>query len=155
VTSNDDLVRIVTGIRPGSTVPVVVVRSKQERTLSVTIEELDLDAETGRARSREGMAPETEDTGFGLTIENLTPALARQLRVPSGTTGAVVTDVDPGNTAIQGVLFVGDVILEINRETVETAADARRMLRAVPAGRRAMILVLRRGQETFVTVRKE
>jgi S1-C subfamily serine protease len=49
----------------------------------------------------------------------------------------------------------GDVILQVNRTPVGSPADASRELNRVPSGGTAFLLVLRGGQETFVTVRKE
>jgi serine protease Do len=154
VSSNDELVRLVTATKPGAAVPMKVMRDKQEKTLTITVEELDLEAESGTARSQ-GREENTAETGFGLTLENLTPNMARQLRVPAGTTGAVITDVDPGNTSTRGLLAPGDVILEINRVPVHNAAEAARALQSVPSGGRAYLLVWRQGQQVFVTVRKE
>lgn len=156
VGTNDDLVRLVTGTKPGAAVPMRIVgRDRRERTLTVTVEELDLEAESGGTRRSGGEPDEPGDTGFGLTLQNLTPAMARTLRVPAGTEGAVVTDIDPSNSSVRGVLFAGDVILEINRQAVSSAAEAGRLLRAVPSGGRAYLLVWRRGQEIFLTLRKD
>ncbi len=49
VTDRDALVRMVVETKPGASVPLKVVRDKQERSLTVTVEELDLEAETSRA----------------------------------------------------------------------------------------------------------
>ncbi len=53
------------------------------------------------------------------------------------------------------VLQPGDVILEVNRQRVANASEAGSALRAVPSGRAVGMLILRRGQEQFVTVRKQ
>src|SRR5205823_686469 len=45
--SSDELVKMVVGTKPGTTVPVKVIRNKQEKTLNVTVDELDLAAEQG------------------------------------------------------------------------------------------------------------
>ena len=52
VTKYDDLVKNVTATKPGTQVPVKVIRDRQERTLTVTVDELDLDAEQNRAQGR-------------------------------------------------------------------------------------------------------
>ena len=155
VSNNDELVRLVTGTKPGATVPMKVMRDKQEKTLTITVEELNLEAESGRSGSGEGGEDNTAETGFGLTLDNLTPDMARRLRVPSGTTGAVITDVDPNNASTRGLLSPGDVILEVNRAPVRSAAEAARALQKIPSGGRAYLLVWRQGQQVFVTVRKE
>jgi S1-C subfamily serine protease len=46
------------------------------------------------------------------------------------------------------------VILQVNRRPVSTPSEASQLLAAVPEGSTAFMLILRGGQETFVTVRK-
>ena len=74
--------------------------------------------------------------------------------MPSGQTGAVVTDVDD-NGPSAGVLRSGDVILSVNGQNVSTAAEAGRELQKIANGRIARILVWRGDGEVFVTIRKE
>jgi serine protease Do len=75
--------------------------------------------------------------------------------MPDGSTGAVVSDVDPGGAAARAGLQAGDVILEVNRQQVSGAAQASRELQRVESGRAAFFLIWRRGQEIFITARKE
>ncbi len=152
VADRNALVKIIMATKPGTTVPVRVVQDKQEKSLSVTIEELDLEAEAGRAA--EGEAEESGG-GFGITLGPLGADMARRLQVPSGTRGVLVTDVEPTGQAARAGMRPGDVILQVNRRAVESVADASRALSAVPAGRSAFLLVWRQGQETFVAVTKE
>ena len=112
-------------------------------------------SQQSRARGGRGGAPEPETTaGFGLTLNNITPDIARQLRLESSR-GAVVVDVDPNSAAARAGLSEGDVILRVGRTPVTNAADAQRELAKVPSGGTAFLRVLRDGQETFVTVTKE
>jgi serine protease Do len=158
VQNNDELVKMVVSTKPGTSVPVKVLRNKQEKTLNVTVEELDLDAEqngTRRAPTRENEPPEEHGaSGFGLTLENVTPSMARRLQMPSGQTGAVITDVDPDGPAA-GVLRPGDVILSVNRKAVASAVEAQREMQKVQSGHLAQLIVFRGGAETFVSVKKE
>src|SRR5687767_13027341 len=67
IRNRDELVALVTATKPGTTVPLRVVRDRQERTISVTVEELDLETEATALRSdnRGGNnnAPEETTTG--------------------------------------------------------------------------------------------
>jgi serine protease Do len=150
---------MVTATKPGSTVPVRIMRDAREQTLNVTVDELDLEAESNiqqQSRGRGGRGgPEPETTaGFGLTLDNITPDIARQLRLDNPR-GAVVVDVDPNSPAARAGLNEGDVILRVGRTPVSNAADAQRELAKVPAGGTAFLRILRDGQETFVPVTKE
>jgi serine protease Do len=162
IPNTNDLVKMVTATKPGTTVPVKVMRAEggssvaRERTLNVTVEELDLEAEQGRQSRANPRAPQQEQgsDSFGLSLQDLTPQRARQLQLPSGTSGALVTEVDQAGPSA-GALRPGDVILSVNGQTVASATEAARQLQLVPAGRYARILLWRGDGEVFVTVRKE
>jgi serine protease Do len=158
VANTNELVKSVTATRPGTSVAVKVIRDKREQTLHVTVDELDLDAEQqGPRQSRNDNAAPPDQQGsdsFGLTLSNVTPQAARRLQLPSGRTGALVTDVDTSGPSA-GALRQGDVIMSVNRQAVSSAADAGRELQRIPAGRIAQILVWRDGNEVFVTVKKD
>src|SRR5262252_4754923 len=77
VPNRDELVKMVVATKPGTSVPVKILRNKQERTLTVVVEQLDLDAENQTAQSRRNNNQrednaETQGSGFGLTLSNLT-----------------------------------------------------------------------------------
>jgi serine protease Do len=157
IPSRDELVQTVIGLKPGTAVPVRIVRDKQEKTVSVMIGELNLDQESASNTDNNGTSPESGDStaGFGMTLGNLTADRARRLNVPSGTTGAVIMELDQSGNAARGGLREGDVILRVNRLAVGSAADASRELQKVRAGGTALLLVWRQGQTIFLPVRKE
>jgi serine protease Do len=159
VSNNDELVKMVVATKPGTSVQVKVLRDKAEKTLNVVVDELDLDAEQNQSRratpQNDQPPPEEQGTGsFGLTLEPVTPQMARRLRLPSGRSGAVVTEVDPDG-ASAGALRAGDVILSVNGKTVSNAVEAARELQKVQAGRLAQLRVWRGEAEIFVPVKKD
>jgi serine protease Do len=158
VSKSDDLVKMVVATKPGTSVPIKVLRNKQEKTLNVTVEELDLEAEQNAGRrptNPDQEPPEQHTTGsFGLTLDNLSPQMARRLRVPSGQSGAVVSEVDSDGPAA-GLLRQGDVILSVNGSAVSNASEAAAELRKVQTGHLAQLRVWRGDQEVFVPVKKE
>ena len=156
VKNRDDLVGYVTRTSPGTSVPVKVLRDKAEKRLNVTVDELNLEAETTRTAGNDTAEPEEQaGEGFGLTVGGLTSEMARRLRLPAGTEGVIITDIEAGSPAQRGGLARGDVLLQVNRKPVTSVADAARELGKVASGSTAFLLVLRNGQESFVTVRKE
>jgi serine protease Do len=148
---SDDLPQIVAATAPGTTVPLKVIREGKERTFTVRVEELTLEAESRRADA--DVPGGDTGAGFGITLNNVTPELARQFELPPSTRGAVITDIDPDSPAAR-VLQPGDVILQVNRRPVTNMSEASTALRAIPSGRAVGLLIMRRGQEQFVTVRK-
>jgi serine protease Do len=158
VQRRDQLVGFVTATKPGTTVPVKVLRDRKEISLNVTVGELNLDSETARTRRADDPPADPdvqETTGFGIELGPLTADMARRLRLPAGTEGVLVRDVEPGSNAQRAGIGRGDVILQVNRRPVTSPQEASRALNAVPSGGTAFLLVLTQGQERFVTVRKD
>src|SRR5215813_9026334 len=116
VKDRDALVSMVIVTPPNTTVPVRVVRDKEEKTLNVRVGELDLDAEQaalgagGRGGGRDTAPQQEASSGFGMSLSNITPDVARRLRLDADTRGAVVVDVDQGSPAARAGIMEGDVI---------------------------------------------
>jgi serine protease Do len=157
VKNRDELVGVVVRTKPGTTVPLKVLRDKAEKTLNITVDELDLENETARTGQPDSpQEPEEEaGAGFGMTIGTLTADIARRLRLDPDTKGVLITDVEPSGTAARAGLTRGDILLQVNRRPVTSVAEASRELGRVASGGTAFLLVQRGGTETFITVRKE
>ena len=146
VKGSADLSGRVAATKPGTTVPVAVIRDKESKTFEITVDTLEVgDPEAG--------AGGPDDGGFGLTVRDLGEASAERLELPSGVTGALVAGVDPGSAAARAGVGPGDVILEINRRTVDGPADVSRELRTA-SGETVFFLVCRDGQRLFLTMTK-
>jgi serine protease Do len=160
VKDSDALVSMVVNTKPGTTVPIEIYRNNQRKTVNVTIQELDLDAEqTRQARRSSGGTPDPVNaqppqTSFGMTLEQITSDVARRLELPANTGGAVVTDVDHDSPAANAGVAPDDVILEVNRHKVSTVSQVTRELQNVQAGQPAFLLVLRGGATQFITMTK-
>jgi len=154
VRDSAELVDLVVHTKPGTTVPIVVVRKGARQTLHVTVDELDLEAETGGRAPRGGEREERTATGLGMELAPLTPEMARRLDVPAGRGGALVRSVERRSPAAEGNVQPGDVILEVNRQPVSSPAQVAREVQRVPSGGVVTLLVWRNGQEWFLTVTK-
>jgi serine protease Do len=134
-----------------------VLRDKTEKTLNITVDELDLENETARAGQPDAQQEPEEEAGagFGMTMGTLSADIARRLRLDPDTKGVIITDVEPGGAASRAGLSRGDILLQVNRRPVTSVAEASRELGRVASGSTAFLLVLRGGTETFITVRKE
>ena len=158
VRNSNELVSMVTSTTPGTTVPVKVVRARKALTLNVKVEELDLQSEQASVQTAQARpnapAEQPKDTGFGMSVEGLTPNSARRFNAPANA-GAIVSDVDQGGAAARAGIQPGDVILSINDVPVTSVAQVTKALEAVPVGRNARIIVFRDGQETLALLRKQ
>ena len=91
-----------------------------------------------------------------MSLGNITADRRAPAGLPSGTTGALITDVDPNGSAARSGLRAGDVILTVNRVDVRIGRGGSARAAEGRVGRRtAFLRVWRQNQEIFVTIRKE
>jgi serine protease Do len=153
VEDNVALVSMVVATKPGTTVPVTLVRNKERRTVKVTIDELDLEAEAGVRPGSGGDSPESAERtspGFGMQIEPITPDVAQELQIPRNRGGAVVVSVERNSPAFNAGVTPGDVILEVNKQPVSSPSQVSKALQSTAAGTPVFLLVWRDGQEQFI-----
>ena len=121
-----------------------VLRDGKSLSVPVTLEEMG---------NRKGeVAANGEGQGkmrWGIGLSDLTPELRSQLQGPSDLRGAVIERVQPGSSADNAGLRSGDVILEVNRHEVKSAAEVQQALNAVPKGQDALLLVWSNGGNSF------
>jgi serine protease Do len=87
----------------------------------------------------------------GLSVAELTPQVARQLDLPNGIHGVVITNVEPGSGAAD--LQKGDVIEEVNQQPVASVADFKKATSAVDPKQPQVLSVCRHRTRSFVVVR--
>ena len=112
------------------------------------------DAKAGvTADSKEGVKASAKATGplAGVSVDNLTPEKAREYRLPTGTTGVVITDVDPGSDAAIAGLRPGVVILEVSRQPVASVNEFNAAL-AKLGGKKSVFLRVRDGSGVSVVL---
>jgi Do/DeqQ family serine protease len=85
----------------------------------------------------------------GATVENLSPAVAEELRIDGNLHGVVVSHVEDGTTAALVGLQPGDVLLELNGEKVARSKDVERLTRTP---QRVWRLQISRGGQVMTTV---
>jgi serine protease Do len=111
----------VASAKPGSTVPVMIVRDGHTKTLKLKLQEMDSKLNLSSAGSE---AAKEEGTLNGVTVDDLNAQTRRQFNIPADVEGALVTEVDPSSPAFESNLRPGDVIMAINRKSVAGAEDA-------------------------------
>jgi serine protease DegQ len=89
---------------------------------------------------------------LGITIEDLTPALARDMRLQLPA-GAVITHVEPGSAAARAGITPGDVIVRANGQLIQDAVDLRNLVGLLPVGADLQIVLYRDGLERTLAAR--
>lgn len=129
--------------RPGETIQLEVMREGKTVSVPVTLEAMN--AANGGAT----VAGDHEKGRWGLSLGDLSPDARDQMQIPSTVRGAVVQDVQPGSPADNAGLQRGDVIIEVDRHSEQSAADVAKALADVPKGQDALVLVWSSGGNTF------
>ncbi len=145
VADGDALIAVVAATPVDSTVPIVVIRDDQRKTLRVTIadrEELFPD-ELGFGRGRPREEEESAEVLFGITVQNLTSA-DRQQWGYKGSGGVLVTEVEPGSFADDIGVRRNDIIVAINRRPVNNTADISELQEGIKPGDDVAVKVMRR-----------
>ncbi|MDR3726731.1 MAG: PDZ domain-containing protein [Terracidiphilus sp.] len=88
---------------------------------------------------------------LGVDVADVDGEKAQSLKLKE-TRGAVITLIDHDAPAGQIGLKVNDVVLSVNGQNVEGAEQLRRMLREIPAGHKASLLISRDGNQQTLTV---
>ncbi len=143
----------VAGFAPGTTVHLKIARNGQNLDLPVTLGEFNLEAE-GNGRGQENNIPGGGEKGAlrGVSVQGLTSDLRRELQLPEGTAGVVITELESDSPAAASVLEQGDVIVQVNHKPVNTVSEFNSAVRA-GASKDSTLLLVKRGQGTqFVVV---
>lgn len=129
---------------PGSSETLEIIRDGKRRDIKVTIGKLGEDSPIAEAPA--GTAKE-----LGMSVQTLTPELARQFNAKPGK-GVVVTQVEPGSIAALAGIKTGDVVLEVNRKQIDSAAAFDRAIVDSREQRRALMLIASENAQRYVVL---
>jgi serine protease Do len=94
---------------------------------------------------------EEEKGPLGLTVETVTPSMAKELRLAEPR-GVVVRGVRSGSPAENAGVRAGDVITEVNHQAVADAAQMKRALDKHPKGAPVVVMINRDGSSLYVAM---
>src|ERR1051326_6872533 len=135
---------------PGAQVTLTILRDNREQKITATTGEFKPEGE--KSDQGETGPGATGQGKLGLSVIPLTPDIASELNLPAGTKGVVVDSVDPAGPAAATGLARGDVIQEVNRQPISTTDDLRTAIDK-NGNKPALLLINRRGQQIYLTVR--
>lgn len=167
VTPDETASYLISNVAPGTRVPIEIVRDGRRQTVNAVVAQRPTEEELAKISG--GGTPDNSPfdpndqnqpavpagQALGLSLQPLTPEIARAVNVPAGTRGMVVTNVDPNSNAAEKGIRRGDVIVSVNRQPVTTQAQVAAAVDAARrANRTAVLLLVRRAQapEIFIGV---
>jgi len=132
---------------PNTSVKIDLLRNGQEETVSLTVGTMpEGTAQTTPAEEQK------EEGAWGMTVQELTEPLARQLELEPATTGVVISDIQEGSPAAAAGLRPGDLITEVNRQAIKNLNDYQQALKQVKKGENLLLLVQRGGGAFYVVL---
>lgn len=140
------LQRIVSRTPVGKQAELRVLRGGVPHTLTVTV------AEAG-AGPRGGAGTPAAARDLGLLVQELDAGLAKKFKLEKDADGLVVTEVAKGSPAAAAGLRPGDLVREVNRQSVDSVQDYRKALRRDPPDV-PDVLLIKRGESYFYVAMK-
>jgi serine protease Do len=131
----------------GKKVGIIIIRKGKEKRLIVKVGELEEDTRVAAA------IPEIEEN-FGLSVQELTPELAEGLSL-KGEKGVVISGVRRGSPASEAGLQRGDLIQEIERQTVENMDDYKKIIQESASKKQILMVIRHRGHTRYVVLKRE
>ena len=129
---------------PGTKLTLTVIRDGKEKDFT-----FELATRPGKEAEKQTPAEESTVEKLGLTVQNLTPDLAKQFGYKNET-GIIVTAVEQGSPAEEKQLVPGTLILEVNRQKVK---DVDEFWKAVKkAGNSILFYILQEDISRYVVV---
>ena len=134
-------------LAPDASVKLKVLRDGKTHEVTVKLSEFPAREERASANTQ------SSDSALeGVDVENVTPEVARELKLPAATKGVVVKEVSPASRAAEAGLRPGDVIQEANRKPVRSVSDFQGAVSAKAKDDSVLLLVNRAGTTLFLTV---
>jgi serine protease Do len=134
-------------MNPHATATLKVLRNGKTQDVAVTLGEFPSKRETASVQG------EIPDNGLkGVTVEDLTPETSQQLKLPATTKGVVVDQVNPASQAADAGLQPGDVIQQVNHQSVTNVKEYSQAVSASKKDNPVLLLVDRNGNTMFLAV---
>jgi serine protease Do len=152
IKNGDELVAMISALKPGTTAKLGYVRNGKESTAEVTIaDRAKLFAARLGGEQEQGEEGKPEESKFGLNVKGITQDMANRYSLPN-TKGVIVQDVKPDSFGDTAGLGRGDIILEINKQPVNSEDDYRHLESQAKSGQDVVFLVRPRGTRDNSTV---
>jgi len=141
IKNGNELVSDIASRKPGTKVNLGFVRSGKQQTASVTIADR---AKLFASRLGDGQEGNEEnqptESKFGITVDNVTPDIADRLNIPANK-GVIVQEVKPDSFGDDIGMSRGDVILEVNKQPVNSTEQFQRIESQMKSGQDVVFLV--------------
>lgn len=144
VESPAGLSRAVAGLNPGTKVELEIIRNGERRPVTVDLGERKEEAVTAAIPA----PPPLPELKLGLNVQDLTPELVEKFKLKDQK-GVLISKIEPGSTAQEQGLREGDLIKEVNRQTVTTTEEFKAAVAQIKPGDSVLLRVARENRAFY------
>jgi serine protease Do len=157
IDNSQRLPRIVGETPIGKRVELDVLRDSKIIKINATVAKLEDEIQAAETNSPTNGKSPTEQTFYGMKVENITPTYRQKLNLEKTLTGVVITKVNRGSKAYDSGLKAGDVITHFNRIKIQNVGEFEKSVQEAKKSNasHALIYVLRGGAGSFMTLSLE
>ena len=155
VKDNTALTGYISGLPPGTTVSLKLIRAGAEKTVKVTLGTFPEGptAAAGRDDAEGDASDEKAQTNLGLELQTLSPTLRERMDLPDSVRGVVVRSVEAGGASELAGLARGDVIIMVSGEEVSSVKEFNAAIRKSAPAKAARLRVRRADSVLVVALR--
>jgi serine protease Do len=152
---NDSLIQLIAARNPGTSSILQILRDGRSMNVTVKLAERPRRDRQPPAGTTRPLPSNYRGSPIGLSVRDLDEESFAQFRLPEGLRGVVITRVEPLSPAFDAEIERGHVLLEINRQHVQTIEDYRRLTARAGPGDILTLYVYKPelSQRTLETVR--
>jgi len=143
-----DLPPLVGLTKPGTEVPLDIIRDGKKKTVEVTVGAAPRDGGASATSASEQPSAPSGSTALGLSVQNIDTTTRQQLGLKSGE-GVQISNIT-GQVAAGAGLQQGDIILMVNQQRVSSAAAFQATTKNLKPGDTVLLLVRRGDQSQFI-----
>lgn len=145
VKNSTELRNLVASNSPNTTVTLKILRHGKKKDVRVKLGEFPEEAQSQPT----AVATKTKER-IGIEVANLSSSLVDRYELKIKKGGVVITNVRSGSVAAQSGLRPGDVILKVNRKSVENVARYNELMEDVKPGDSLLFYIQRGEAKVFI-----
>jgi serine protease Do len=154
VESIRDLTRMISAIKPGTSVKLGVWRDGKEMSVNAKVGDQKEEAAVVKTNADQPAdAKKAEPMSYGVSLAPISPEARQELKLDDSIKGAVVAAVEPGSPADDQGLKAGDVLQQVGKDMVDSPKMAAEKLKdAKKTGKPVLMKIYREGMTRFVAI---
>ena len=154
VESIRDLTRMISAIKPGTSVKLGVWRDGKDMSMTAKVGDQKDEAAVVKTKADQPAdAKKAEPMSYGVSLAPISAEARQELKLDDSIKGVVVAAVEPGSPADDQGLKAGDVLQQVGKDSVDSPKMAAEKLKeAKKTGKPVLMKIYREGMTRFVAI---